>query len=202
MTEFIDLADVEMRNIMRAAAPRKWSEWKFMLEAGVPAETMAYMHFTRQIAIAPIAVKNGRWVVKEGGSRGVLLNVLGPSCEVLDILAWRPDTPASFWGMAPALPPFLGWHALELAEHEHKFLTEEGAPEEWIMENGSISVFQNPLEWLRAGCNGIVPLEWKTYWPAYLSGVAGLKFTDRDFARRASALFERPIPVPPVMVAA
>lgn len=193
----------DLRNIMRGAALRRWPEWQFLRDAGVPAETAAYMHFTRQIGMAEIGIKKNRWEFKERGERAVILNVLGPGCEVVDIVAWRPDTPGSFWSYADGSPavPYLGWHALEIIEEEHRYLREENAPEEWILEKGSLSVFEHPLDWLRAACEGIVVLDWARYWPAYLGGVAALKFTDRAFARRATSLFAQPIPVPPVLVA-
>lgn len=107
------------------------------------------------------------------------------SMEVIDLVAFRPDTPRSFWSYTGA-GMMLGADALDRAQHYSE----------------PLAVHESPLDWLRAGCDGIVILDWKHYWPAYLGGLPALHASNVEFGRALSAKLSAPLQLPQILVAA
>lgn len=100
-----------------------------------------------------------------------------------DLIAFKPGAPRAFWPLSGSAW-MLGYDNLEEANFFERPLT----------------VHETPLDWLRDGCEGIVMLNWKYYIPTIFHGVPKLRFNDLDWARRAKAMFERPMPVPEIEI--
>lgn len=98
--------------------------------------------------------------------------------------AFRLEAPAVFWATSPI--PFLGEDGLHRSTHFQE----------------PLMVYETPLQWLRAGREGIVILDWQRYWPMYLSGVPVLRAIDPKFGRRLRDGLRRPLSIPDVQVAA
>ena len=77
------------------------------------------------------------------GRAAILLGVRDPDDgEIIDIVAFDPERPSKFWRRTGAAP-FLGWECVDRAGHYGEPLT----------------LFPDPLAWLRGGCAGAVWLD-------------------------------------------
>lgn len=97
---------------------------------------------------------------------------------------FRLEAPAVFW--ATSSIPFLGEESLHRSTHFQE----------------PLMVHETPLQWLRAGREGIVILDWQRYWPTYLTGVPVLRALDAKFGRRLRDGLRHPLSIPDVQVAA
>lgn len=105
----------------------------------------------------------------------------------VNLVAFRLDTPRSFWLFDPTgHAPYLGHDAVERAIFYHE----------------PLMVHESPLDWLKAGCQGCVILQWNHYWPAYFGGVSALRAMSPSFGEKLQARLAAPLPVPEIQVAA
>lgn len=156
-----------------------FSEYTALLHAGVRAPLIMALMKDHAIGADDIAVRDGRWERRFQGERAILLDADG------DTVAFRLQAPRAFW-RAHGSALLLGRDALERAA----FL---GTP---------LWVYETPLDWLRADCDGVVILDWVHYWPIYLGGLATLRTKDVAFGQRLRAMLEHPLPRPEIQVAA
>ena len=170
----------------KSISPLKWPDYEALLRAGVQKADLARAHIDCEIAADDIAVERGRWVRRFRGDRAVVIPVHNPeSGDILDLVAFRMETPRSFWTFA-GIAPYLGHEALAHATY-HRI---------------PLIVHETPLEWLTAGREGIVILGWKHYWPAYFGDVVALRTHNPEFGRRLRDAMKHPLPTPPIQVAA
>lgn len=158
-----------------------------LVKAGVPKAFLAQsLYRSLWLGADDIAIDGGRWSRRFRGERAIVLPIVGAeSGELVDLVAFRLETPRSFWSYAGAAP-LLGQHSLERAAYFEE----------------PLFVHESPLDWLKAGMTGVVILDWTRYWPGYLAGIPALRFLDDNFARRARDLLSRPLPIPEIQVAA
>jgi hypothetical protein len=119
------------------------------------------------------------------GDRAYVLPVRADDSSLIDLIAFRLETPHSFWPMSGAAA-MLGQDQLERAHYY-------GRP---------LIVHETPLEWLRAKRVGVVILDWNRYWPAYVGGLPALRTFSERFGRTLEERLKRPLLVPDVQVAA
>lgn len=162
-----------------------WPDFSRLLRDGIASKSLAGAMAADMLGADDIAIKGGRWERRFRGDRAIVMPTFTPSGVLVDLVAFRPETPRSFWTMAGA-GLMLGHDSLERAEFF-------GEP---------LMVYESPFAWLQGGGDGIVILDWTHYWPAYLAGVVALQFEDRAFGRRAEALLQKPILLPPILVPA
>jgi hypothetical protein len=162
-------------------------EFAGLVRAGVSKEFLAAeLYRDLWIGALDIAIQNGKWRQMFRGERALVLPIVSPeSGDIIDLAAFRPETPRSTWLFTGA-GRFLGDEAIRESEHFGK----------------PLEIRETPLDWLKARCTGLVILDWKQLWPFWFAGVPALKFDDRDFAGVARAMLERPFHIPPVLVPA
>lgn len=136
------------------------------------------------MGVAQFAVNQGRWVRRFNGERAVILPY-GFGDDLIDLIAFRPETPRSSWTMTGACQ-YLGQDALDWANMVHE----------------PVVFFETVPEWLAADEQGVVVLDWETFWPFHLANVPAIRCATVEFGRRVKALLERPFPVPQIEVAA
>ncbi len=105
------------------------------------------------LAVARIGTVGRLWVPEPTGTPAFILPVwagVAPSIYqvvenpvLIDMIAWRPDDPASWWYRQGEVDVDLGAGHLDLAH----------------VEGWPISLHRTPLGWLRAGCRGAVLLD-------------------------------------------
>jgi hypothetical protein len=163
------------------------TEFVSLVRAGVPKQFLAAeLYRGLWIGALDIAIQNGKWRQMFRGERALVLPIVSPeSGDIIDLAAFRPETPRSTWLFTGA-GRFLGDEAIREAEHFGK----------------PLEIRESPLAWLRAKCSGLVILDWQQLWPFWFSGVPALQFDDRAFALLARDILKRPFPIPPVMVPA
>lgn len=171
--------DTEWREARTAFA---WCDYSALL-GSVDKKSLSDALFEIRIGAADIVVKDRRWARLFRGQRAIIVPAHNPFGEIIDLIAFRMDTPRSFW-------PLTGM-AMALGEDQIDRAAALGEP---------LIVHECPLEWLRAGRRGCVVVDWAHYWPFYLGAVPALQFEDREFAARAVDLMQRPVPIPPVFV--
>lgn len=168
-----------------ARAGFEWPDFARLMKDGIASGTLAEAMADIAIGADDIAVKNGRWERRFRGDRAIIMPTFTPSGAMTDLVAFRMDTPRSFWLLTGA-GMMLGHESLDRADYYRE----------------PLMVHESPLEWLKAGRQGVVILDWQRYWPAYLGGVSALQFEDRTFGRRAEALLQKPLVLPPFLVPA
>lgn len=162
-----------------------WADYKGLL-ASVDKRALAATYAEIGLGAGEITVQNGKFRRLFRGERAIILPVFGAAGYLTDLIAFRLSTPRSFWGFGAGGFAALGENEIERADFF-------GEP---------LQVYETPLQWLQAGRKGCCILNWTRCWSLYLSNVPALQFEDRDFAARATARMQRPLPVPPAMVRA
>lgn len=92
--------------------------------------------------LAVIEPTGARFQFSEAGRDAVAIGLHGADCELVDLLAWCPDSPGQWWTRF-GLAVFAGEEAVERAA----FL---GKP---------LRLHETPMDWLRANCAGAVVLD-------------------------------------------
>lgn len=167
-----------------AKAEFRWSDYKTLLGLA-DKRALAVAYCASRFGAAEIIIEDGKWRRQFRGARAIIVPVVTRD-EVVDLIAFLPETPRSFWGFVTSPVATLGEDEIIRAD---------------IMRE-PLQVHECPLDWIRAGGLGCVILDWARYWPLHLAGVPALQFEDREFAARATARMQRPMPVPPAMVRA
>lgn len=156
-----------------------------LIKAGVQPSDITSWMASNLLGADDIKITDGRWVRQFRGERAIILPLMAPeSGELIDLVAFRPDLPLSCW-MFTGGAPMLGYDELFRAE----------------LHGDPLFVHRSPLEWLKAGAEGVVILDWLHYWPAYLSGISVLRTETVDFGRRLSKMLNNPFPLPEIQVA-
>lgn len=156
-----------------------WDDlWK-LRQAGVPQRSLL------DIGALDIGIQNGRWAERFRGDRAMIVPVCDDAGDLLDLIAFRLETPRSFWTYDGAAAMLGQWNLEHAQYYEEPLL-----------------IHECPLDWLRAGCSGVVILEWKDFWPFTLAGIPALRCSSDDFGRRIKARMERPFTIPAIEVAA
>jgi hypothetical protein len=169
-----------------------------LIRAGVPKEVLA-AHLYRDLwpGALDIAIENGKWRQMFRGERAIVLPVTSPETgELVDLVAFRPQTPRSFWRFI-GTAPLLGYDSLALAEYETRLVREDHDGRPGL---GILHIHETPLDWIKSGCAGVVILDWKHYWPAYFGAVVALRAKDLAVGRWLTGILERPLPSPDVLV--
>lgn len=122
---------------------------------------------------------SGSWQPYESGRQLLVSPVVHgtvKNLEIYDIVAWDPSEPDRLWhrtGNGVVLNP----DAVFTAALEQRWEDEAAAI-------GSLRIFENPLSWLRAGCKGVVILDWRRCIPLHLSNITDVRCETDDLARR------------------
>ena len=125
--------------------------------------------------LAGLYASGNLWARTVGGHRTVFL---------AEGAAFRLDRPKTFW--ATTNEPFIGSESYDRATFYREPLL----------------IHETPLDWLKAGREGIVILSWEHYWPLYLADVPVIRTLNISFGRRLSASLKHPLPLPEIQVAA
>jgi hypothetical protein len=101
------------------------------------------------------------------------------SPDVIDLVTWLPDDPAHWWlriGHWPLLNP------------------DAVSDATFFGEDNPVVVHAMPLDFIRAGCEGVVVLQWTAGLPFYFGAVRKLLAMGADTGRRLQECFDRQIP--------
>ena len=97
------------------------------------------------LAVLPCAIEGGRFDFDEGGWPAVVIEVLDEDDETtVDLCAWLADRPDCF-GTALGAAVVLG-------------ATNITNPATWAFD-GLLHIHRRPLDWMKAGCRGVVILD-------------------------------------------
>ncbi len=125
-----------------------------------------------------------RWVPKADGFWAVIMMVCSRDSQMMDLLAFRPETPKTVWTLR-GHGWLLGWEFLARAEHlDIPLIVEE-----------------SPLDLLRNRDPGVVILDWSQNWSEWFSQIPAIRCRSVEFGRRVQDNLQRPFRIPPVEVA-
>lgn len=159
-----------------------WPAHKALLDAGVPKDALlADGDFT--YGVMDIRIRAGRWEPMFRGDRAYVLPVHSPAGRIVDLVAFRIETPSSFW-LRDGAGVMLGHDALGHAEHYREPLT----------------VHETPFDWLRSGGQGCCVLDFQHYWPLMFRGVRTLRAKGLVHGQRLRAALSQPFPTPEILV--
>lgn len=133
------------------------------------------------------AQKGGLWTREFGGKRAFILPCRAPCGNLVDLIAFRLESPKVFWrftGHGEAL----GWDVVDSAVYDHK----------------PLRLYDTPIAWLAGeGKNraGACILDWKRYWVGRLAGVAALRVDGPEFGFQVRERLKYPFAPPPIEVA-
>lgn len=161
-----------------------WADYSALLR-GIDQRSLARSFAEIGLGAGEIAVQNGKWRKMFRGERAIIVPAQDPGGYPVDLIAFRMDTPMSFWPLSGA--------AAVLGEDEIDRASAMAEP---------LQVHECPLDWLKAGRRGCVILDYARHWPLHLGRIPALQFEDAAFARRAAARMQNPISIPPVLVRA
>lgn len=150
------------------------------------------------IGYAEIGVVNGKWRPEFRGRPAIVLPEWAHTAKghgwwtdpdgddvdvyLADLIAFPLNAPRTFWPMVGAVPA-LNFPAIEVVSYYGR----------------ALPVHETPLDWLKAGSEGVVILETRHYWPLILDGIPHLIANNRKFASQLLERLERPVAVPDVM---
>lgn len=92
--------------------------------------------------VAPIEPHSFRFDFSESGREAVAIGLRGIGDDLVDLVAWFPDTPGKWW-LRFGLVVFAGEEAVARASFFRK----------------PLRLYETPLDWLRAGCLGAAVLD-------------------------------------------
>jgi hypothetical protein len=162
-----------------------WPRFEALLKAGLRVPHI-FLDGDFRIGADQAAINNGRWEQRFQGDDAYIVPVYEPiDGELVDLVAFRLETPKSYWTL-DGRAPFLGYDALYEAEARQQ----------------PLMVYESPLEWLKDDQRGIVILDWQHHWPLWLANVPALRCRGIPFGRRLHATLQRPLEIPDVQVAA
>lgn len=170
----------------------QWSAIESLMVRGMPHWAIAQMTEAGAIGLARVCESGGRWVRDDGGQMRLLLAVLSPTCELIDIAAISSVEPDQ-WSLLTGDGVILGWPLLIEAVDE--------AGRNRAMESRAIvglRLHGRPLDWLLSGMDGICVLDWGALALAELRGLGdGVSLVTDDAgaaARLRDALTWRDLP--------
>lgn len=198
-----------------SAVDRRALVW--MLDQGIPYTALysdfLQTGFTRTFGVAAIEVlRDNSWVFTVDSRKAIIVHV------GQDLVAFFPNAPdmmyrrLNYQAIAgdDALTPIWPTSEQEWAARA-KVLGEK--PEDWTeaewlevcnqpaeLDDPRVWVHENVLEWMRAGFDGIVILDWKANLPALLNMPAGFRVRRDAFATRLYNAITRPYPAPRIFV--
>ncbi len=158
----------------RRGKPEDW-----LVAHGV--DSMALQQWPGPVGVMSIEVvgKSGLYQpAEEGGGQPAFIHPVhadGPYSDIIDIIAWRPADPGTWW-LRTGVAALLGGFALRCA-WAHKW---------------PLRLHRTPLSWLASDGNGAVVLDW-AYCRSDLLDLAGLDAADYRHAEQ----IERALRVPP-----
>jgi hypothetical protein len=190
---------------------RSWleAEWRAALDGltledarllakhGLPLAALVafgFEDYARLVGCMPMRIEGRLWepdpaghrgfvtpVRSRGDARDMLADDIIISGPLVDLVAWHPETPQQ-WATRAGIADWLGAWDPGLA-HDRK------AP---------VQVWRAPLGWLRAWCDGVVPLtadRAELYW--LLVDMPAIDAEDAAHAAELRWALQRPYPVPP-----
>lgn len=178
-TTGLDLTNLE--EVWSRACPDPigpWDDLWNLHRVGVPGDEL------HDIGALNAKFRHGLWTEAQSGHRSIILPVMQTG-ELIDLVAFRLETPLTFFSHE-GLAAVLGGDDLERAAYFAQPLT----------------VFESPLDWLRARRRGIVVLDQARFWPLHLTGIPTLRCTSVEFGRRLREALQRPFPIPQIQVPA
>ena len=162
-----------------------WPDFAALQLAGVDGTVLASAMAQRLIGADDICIRDGRWERRFRGRRAVVLPVWqSQAADIVDLVAFRPEAPKAFW--------LLTGHGVMLgaASAIHADYYDE-----------PLLIHETPLDWLKAGGDGAVILDWRHYWPLYMGSIKTVRVVSLDFGRRLRAAMQRPLTCPEIEVA-
>lgn len=190
--------DVDVRAELDSAAARVRQPHLNRLRAlGVSIDTIAEMGATFPIGIGEAEdAGNGLYQPGEGALHMILPIV--EDGELVDLCAFRSNIPDRWLlrkglgfalGLEDGLSPWLWYQPADPEAKPPRF--QVGKP---------LHIFSNPLEWLRAGRDGVCVLDWSAPEIRRLNGFERLTVSDATTARLLRASLSRPVRIPVIDV--
>lgn len=141
--------------------------FKALVAAGADARCILGAPIYGAIGYSPIRTSGDLYEPADHGQGAVLVGVRDDDDgELIDIVAFDPERPAKFWRRTGAAV-FLGWRAVEIADHYLEPLT----------------LHPTPLHWLRHGCEGAVFLDLGRRLSFWTAGISEIRTLSPDFGR-------------------
>lgn len=128
-----------------------------------------------------VQLEGGRYAPAPTGQRRLILPVHedGELVDLVAVSSTEPDDWHVRTGAATALGLFDGWH--------HR----------WV---DAVPVHRNPLEWLRAGGEGLCILDWSSPDLDRLRDLPAMSVNDAGLARNLTASLTKPLPIPDIYI--
>ena len=167
----------ELRDLSLAAGPPLLQRLR---QLGVEQQTIARMgdrHFFGGTHRA-IDVGDGLYSPSEDGAPHLILPVF-EDCELVDLVAFTSDKP-----LAWLLRLGVGWSLGLLDGFERHSWQDE------------VKLWASPLDWLRAGCDGLCILDWTAPEVLDLARLPNIRCQDKRLAMLLSEALSRPYQLP------
>lgn len=155
-----------------------------MVARGVPIDHLLDGAPPPRFGFATIRVDaTGTWFPAETGRRCAILpdpplpdmdSPDWPPAELADLIAFPPDRPGEWWTRTGS--------AILNAEEVDRC----------AFHGESLLIHPTPMDWLRAGGQGVVILDWSAFLPFHLSGPPAFRCATRDLAARLDRALHRP----------
>lgn len=129
---------------------------------------------------------DGQYWQPEGFGIPALILPVGPVnslSSIVDMVAFHTNHPDKWW-LRTGHGPLLGYYEVSRCG----FFGEQ------------LTIYSNPLQWLQAGCDGAVILDWDTCLPFWLSGVENIYCPDPATGDRLSEALQKNIELPQIRV--
>lgn len=125
------------------------------------------------------------WQPEESGNPALIIpaGVDNSFNNIVDMIALQTSNPDIWWSRT-GLSPMLGFENLSRS----------------MFYGTQLTLHANPLEWLKADCEGICLLDWDMYLPVWLSGVQSIYCPDPYTGERLSAALTQNIFLPEIRV--
>ena len=172
-----------------AAEPLDGCSRAWLARQGVPPS--ALLTAPTEIAVQRIATEHGLFRPDPNGIPAMVMAVWDysplriPGASMIDLVSWRPACPSAWWTRTGAASALGEW------------LTGAGS-----LADGPVAVRRTPLDWVRAGGDGVCLLAGDQIEQAMiLRGLPAIVVDDAEHGRDLDALMRRPIgSVPPIYV--
>jgi hypothetical protein len=154
-----------------------------LLAVGVPRQSITLpppSGIAGSLGLTSVRVTvDGTFEFTNSGPPTVVIGVHGPDLDLVDLVAWRPSNPAR-WRLRLGFADFLGEVHADYA----------------ALLYGPLRLFNSPLSWLRAGCDGAVLLDAK-FGLSTLRDASAVFGDDREHIQAIDRLLRQPIlPMP------
>jgi hypothetical protein len=178
--------DIDLDAEWRAATKDiDWKAYHWLTKKGVPGHALVKVdggYF--RVGFLKVRGREGMWTpAADRGQRAFIMQANERASAIDDLVAWRPNSPQSFWRRSGAAT-----------------LLGEAALFEAIDTDQPARLFANPYEFLRGGRAGFVILDWTARLPMFVDQVPAFLVDDMALYGRLTRVLERPRRVPPILI--